>query len=483
MRLRYKAITCCCLFFVSFSSFAGNEKKINTENTSNLNNQKTYKLKIYDEYNLLNKKEITFSDKKSLKKELKTLLAIMIDEGYVTSSISTKDGKITVVPGKIDQVELQDDSTFFPSLKKKIFGLNLENKILNISDINKFVERYNKNTTNKLKVSVINSDKANYSNIIVKNDYKFKISPKIEYQYVHQAKSIYQKEDSNKYTIGTSIEQILGFNDSLNLNALLEKKDKTFLINYNFLLRDTNFNLSYALENKEIDLNFGNTLYDKNRNFNFSLSQEIIKRPDLFTTFYASFNKEKEQEKFRQTLIYKRNHLTLDTGLSIKKYIVHNQDIYTLFFMPNISYKLTQPKEPKNLKNSLCFMTSPQLSLNTPYYNMSSFLGYSKLVSGDFLYDKCLFDNNISDFDNVPLKYKSSFVSYIDNTFKYPISLNKFFIYPFLEIAFGRDFKTDENLSGLGAGVIFSINNFEFGTKYSGTKHEQAFTMKLSVKF
>ena len=483
MRLSYNIILCFCLFFLSFSNAAQNEKRINPQETSEQPNKKIYRLKIYDKYHLIKQKEITFSDKESLQQALKKLFAKLIDNGYVTSSISTKNGKITVLPGKVKNVELQDDSTFFINLKKTLFGMDLENKIFNVADVNQFVERYNKNKTNKLKVSVVNADEPYYSNIIVTNQYKFKIRPRLSYQYAHPTKSLYQKKDSHKYTVGATFEQILGFNDSLNLTAFLEKKDKTFLFNYHFPLKNSDIHLSYSFEKQKTDLTYGNVLYDKNYNLNLSLNQEIIKQPDLFMTFYASIGKEMEQEKIRQTLIYKRNIFSFDSALTIKKYLVHQQDIYTLLFSPNISYKVIQPKEPQQAKKSACLMALPQFSFNTPYYNGNIFGGYSKLISGDFLYDKCLFDNKITDFDNVPLHYKSSSVAYLDNTFKYPITLANTFVYPFFEIALGRDFKNKENLSGLSAGMIFSLKNLEIGTKFSGTKQEQAFTLKFSVKF
>ncbi|MDG6882427.1 Uncharacterised protein [Phocoenobacter uteri] len=444
---------------------------------------KTHKLQINDKDNLLGKKEIAFKTRIELKEELNNLLALMLKKGYATSSIVSENGEIKVIAGKVNNVIMQDSSTFFPNLKKKLFGADLDGKILNINDVNEFVARYNKNSTNKLNVSIVNADKKHYSDVVVKNDYHFKITPKLQVKHTKPIKSKQNKSSKTTYNLGLDFEQILGFNDRLNLNANLEKQDRMLSANYSFLVKDVDFSLNYTRYKQKKEQFSGIVLVDKLHRIGMSANTELIKDPDFMVSAYVSLSQENEKEVLKNTLIYDRDFTDAGIGASVLKYFVKDKKIYALEFKPNLNFNLAKQDEPIKRDDSQCLMSRNYTNFNTDYYSLNGFLGYSKLVSGDVMYDKCTYTNKNNDFDSEPLVYDSPFVFYINNTVKYPVKIEKVTLYPFLEFAAGRDVENRETLTGASAGVIFSSNNIGFGTKYSHTKNDRAMSIKLNVQF
>ncbi len=446
---------------------------------NNLNEpaNKTHKLKVNDNSHLLDRKEIAFKTREELKQELNSLLTELLDKGYVTSSIVTEGGKIKVIDGKVDKVIMQDPSTFFPNIKKKLFDINLEGKILNLADINKFVEKYNQNPTNKLNVSVENSDKPHYSNIIIKNDYHFKITPRAEVKY-YRLKEKEKKTNKLNYNLGLDFEQILGFNDKLSVNGMFMKRDQVASVNYSLLAKNTTFGLNYLYyKNKD---EFYKT--SKLHSVGLSASTPLVSKPDFMVSNVVLISQEKEVEKIKNTEFVNRSYTGLSGLLSVRKYILADKDIYSLGVTPSIDVKVAKNKDKPN-KNT-CVMLRSNADFSYKHYTLDAFLGYSKLVSGDVLYDKCKYTNNLKDFDNVPVTYKDvEFVSYINNTIKYPIAIKSFTLSPFAEVAVGRDFKNKETLVGGGVGAIVSAAKVGFGTKYSRTKNESSITMKLNIQY
>ncbi len=492
------------LLFVSSSSYAGhiiqnsakldallasfpqndwvikNQNKNQIEETVNEKVEqqpKTYKIAVEDKYNLLNQKEIAFKDRDGLKQGLNDLLAKLLDKGYVTSSIVSDGGKIKVIEGMVDKVIMKDSSTFFPNIKKKLFDINLEGKILNLADINRFVEKYNQNTTNKLNVSVDNSDKPHYSNIVLKNDYHFKVTPRAEVKYY-----ILKEKEKNtyklNYNLGLDFEQILGFNDRLSLNGMFMKLDQVASLNYSLLAKNTTIGLNYLYYKNKDEFYKTSKLYS----LGLSASTPLVSEPDFMVSNVVSISQEKEVEKIKNTEFVNRSYTGLGTIFSFRKYVLKEKDIYSFGFIPTIDIKLARNKS-KNDKN-LCLMLHSNADFSYKYYTLDAFLGYSKLVSGDVLYDKCKYTNNLTDFDNAPLTYKDAeFVSYINNTMKYPITIKNFTLAPFVEMAFGRDFKNKETLIGGGVGAVVSGSYIGLGTKYSRTKNESSITMKLNIQY
>lgn len=439
-----------------------------------------YSLTIQDNANLLGIDKITFSTREELEQKLKLLVALLIDEGFVTSSVITDNGQITIKPGKINQVILKDPSTPFPELKKKAFGLDLENKIFNMKDLNHFVEKFNQSKSNQLKVSVENDKTPYYSNIILINDYHFTVTPYFQFEHYNPTKSRFKRPEKVKFSPTLLFEQFIGFNDQLSVNLSFDQEEKSGLINYSLPFNPFNINLSYSFQNKNIQLFDDVFLKDNAQSASFSVNYQQTTEPLFSFSHYAKLIFEKEKETLLNTLIFDRSHWQGEIGFNLQKYFLHKNKVYGLFFTPSINFIRTKQQERDD---SLCMMSSNNFLFSSDYYEGILFLGYSRLLKGNVLYDKCFHSNKITDFNNLPLEYDTPFVSYLSHKLQYHFKIHQLQVSPFMELAIGRDFEYRKSLAGMSSGLTISIQKVTLGAKYSYTKDEQAITMKFNVQF
>ncbi len=448
-----------------------------------------YEISITDEDNLLNKKTITFNDREELKQEINKLLESVINKGYVTSLVKTEGSKLKIVAGKVNKVILEDKSTFFPKIKKSLFGLNLEDRVLNIADINNVVERYNRNSTNKLNVSIENSDKENYADLIVTNDYHFKASPSLIVKYGYPFKKGNQEKEwgNLNVNVGLDLEQILGLNDKLSTGLSLGFETISTDLNYSLLLRDLNLQLGYKFFRYKESFKNGKAGLLKNHlhSANLNVSGSVINKPDLMMSVYGNFVQENSRDIVKNTTISNKNHTKFGTGLQLSKYLLYKNNIFSIDFNPNVDFLLSYGKS--NDKNmSVCLITNNKLSFNSTYYSLDSFFYNGLLLNKGIVTDKCRDSNKIVDFDAIPLEYNSYSVLHFNNSVRYPINIKETMLEPFAELAFGRDFENKKTLFGVSAGISFSSKYVGLGIKYGYTKNEQdihSITMRLNTQF
>lgn len=103
----------------------------------------SYRINVIDDYDLIDKEYIEFWNRDELIKQIEVLTIELLNRGYVTSKIIDKEENLVIIPGKIQKVILQDNSTKNAKLKKELLNLNkLEGEILNIRDIDEIVSKF-----------------------------------------------------------------------------------------------------------------------------------------------------------------------------------------------------------------------------------------------------------------------------------------------------------------------------------------------------
>lgn len=434
------------------------------------------KIIINDKHNLINEKYIIFNDEKELKQELDRVLKLMLLKGYATSTITFEKDELVVIPGMVDKIILDDNSTFFPNIKKYLFGMNLENKVLNIVDIDKIVSRYNSRNSNKIKVSIEDSTKDNYSNIIIKNDYSFKVTPQVS---VKSSRNLITKKDSFSMDFGLSFEQILGFNDSLNLGYSPKHNSRKYTARYNLPIKDLSLGFNYELA-KDTD---GEYFKSKIQKVSVDANFLIVNKPTANLSINGSAYKEVKKQYLKNTLVVKDYLEQLQMGFDLIKYIVKNQNIYTIQVRPNISH-IKKRYTKSDLKKLSCTKRDINVNFFSSIYTLNAFAGESEAKNKKNIFDNdCKYSNDISEFDNPPLKFNTSKIIYVNNTFKVPPKQTEMKVYPFTEFAAGRDLEKNKNIMGGSAGLMLNKKNLDFGAKYSRTNDDEAFSLKLNLLY
>ncbi len=436
------------------------------------------KVSINDQHHILNQKHIIFNSKEELNQELSKLLKIMLAKGYATSSITFHEGEIKVIPGRINKVELEDNSTLLPGLKKYLFDMNLENKILNIKDINKILAKYNSLSSNKAKVSIEDSKKKHYSNVLITNDYQFKLHPQFELEF---SKDLNSKNEYHTVDLGLEFEQILGFNDSFRINVSPQTKSKYYKLNYTLPVRNLTLGLNYQ-KHKNTD---GKFYTGRKETMGLSTNLTLYESPRIKLSHLSSAERERKKQYIKNTLIIKDYLYKYQTGLNLRSYILYDKNIFTLNINPNIAYNSKKHKSPLLVQDDVsCIKSDVSAGFYSKYYTLNAFLAYSKSKKGGEIFDNdCKYSNSIREFDEIPVNYNSAHVYHANNTFKFPIKFKQGSISPFVEFATYKDMVEDESGIGAGLGMILTTKYLNLGAKYGQSKKDKAFSLKFNLYF
>lgn len=416
---------------------------------------------VIDENKILNIDKIEYTDSDDLDKKILKLNEKVLEDGYITSRVSKIDDKVYVLAGKIDKVVLNDSSTLFPEFKKKIFGLNLENSVFNIKDIDMIVTRYNKKESNGLTVNVEPSDSILKSNLYFNNDYttKNKVYVKYSLNLTDEDLSIL---NGNDLLIGFYFDQMFGLNDDFTAYLKVQRSKKLINFNYSLPIHENILNLSYTLSEENFNKKYSGYQINhsgriKLTNSNLKINREII---NLYNDFNINYNEQKILDTRVSQLLYLDNKI----GLSYSKLIPAKYPIYVYL---DAGLKLGSVYEiMHNSKSEYLLTPSLDFNLNSKYYALNLSLSGVKSLTNK-VYDRYYLSNTVSSIDDYVLELPNSNVmAILNNTLKYPISTKSGFSFtPSLDIAMGI---TDKNYSiGAGFSVDFNYKNFNMKARYS----------------
>lgn len=418
---------------------------------------------VIDENNILNIDKIEYTDSDDLDKKILKLNEKILEDGYITSRVSKIDDKVYVLAGKIDKVILNDNSTIFPEFKKKIFGLNLENSVFNIKDIDMIVTRYNKKESNGLTVNVEPSTNVLKSNLYFNNDYKTKNKVYVKYSLNLTDENL-SILNGNDLLIGFYFDQMLGLNDDFTAYLKVQRSKKVINFNYSLPIHENILNLSYTLSEENFNKKYSGYQINhsgriKLTNSNLKISREII---NLYNDFNINYNEQKILDTKINQLLYLDNKI----GLSYSKIIPIKYPIYVYL---DAGVKVGSVYDiMHNTKSEYLLTPSLDFNLNSKYYALNlSLAGVKSLTNKDIVYSRYYLSNTVSSIDDYVLELPSSnIMAILNNTLKYPISTkNGFSFTPSLDIAMGI---TDKNYSiGAGFSVNFNYKNFNMKARYS----------------
>lgn len=419
-------------------------------------------IKVVDEDKLLNIKFIEYLDENDLENKILKLNEIILEKGYITSRIVKVEDKVHVLTGKIDKVVLNDESTLFPEFKKNLFGLNLENKVFNIKDIDMIVSRYNMKESNKLTVNVEPSEKILKSDLYFNNEYKTKNRVNIKHS-INLTDENLSLINGSDLTVGVYFDQLFGLNDDFSTYLKVQRTKKTLNFNYSLPIHENILNLSYTMnENKFNDRYSGYEINQLGRikltNSSLKINREII---NIYNDFSINYNSQKILNTNIKKLLYVDDKL----GLSYSKFLHTKYPIYLY-----LDFNLKIGSVYDLMENKKEYILSPNLdfNLNSKYYSANlNIAGVKSLTNKELVYSKYYLSNTVSSIDDMVLELPSSnIIATLNNTLKYPISTkNGFSFIPSLEVALGV---TDKNYSiGAGFSVNFIFKNFNIKARYS----------------
>lgn len=470
------------IFFMSFFS------KINfSQNIFNEINIKNNEIEI--NFDNVSKKYINSEmNQKSIESLMNDLTQKLIDDGYVTSRISFKDGNVNegkinleVESGKISNIKFLDNADD----NRKIdfaFG-EYKERILNVNDLNRGIENLNVLNDNHI-MKIKSSDKNAYSDVIIQSnkgkDRSLEIGFNIDKDVVRSKKLNFNLdfERANFF----SANDILKFNFTNGFSMLNPKKnDTSFQASIKFPYDKYKFkydlNLSYSNdlikgENGRYsisNLNLKNifsidaNVYKKGKeNIEVGIRGEIEKHLTHIQgkkIKVQSYNKYKLNFDAKYSKKMDTSNLALNTNYEISKNT--NADDFNQKFKVGLSYNKNKIIE-KNLLNHT-------VEIGFVKSNQKFYLGSESRLRGNFVYNK--------------LSNKEMFVK---NTLTYSINRDDLSISPYAGLDISTNFKNFGSSFTLGMrinkdkwnanfnynraintnGLEKNLNNFNFSLGY-----------------
>ncbi|MFM7620176.1 MAG: ShlB/FhaC/HecB family hemolysin secretion/activation protein [Alphaproteobacteria bacterium] len=432
----------------------------------------------------------------------------LYDSGLVTSKISfnlfnAKKGilSLRINYGMIEKIIINNDNFFDKMQKYSAFG-NLENKVLNINQINQGLIQINRLQINDAKLKIKAGSKNLYSDIIVENKAKFPLAVKLGYDNLGNNFNGYKRS-----SVDFNLQNILCLNDQISINYLTNLNDPNYQKNFqsiagsiNIPWHYNNFSYDYSLSNfknttqgyvipitfsgffKRQAFSYNRSIFRKN-NYRISLSNSLIIKQ---STSYI--NRQKIFSSIRRLSVlslavnfdinFKNNyHLYLkpsfNKGLknfdaqkdqnNFDKSNPHAQFEYFKIYL-NFTKKFTNHQK-QNLflfnseidlqKSRVTLYSMEQFSIGG-YYSVRGFKDYS--ISGDsgyFWRNKLSFNfNNFKNFYTSKQSFDS--INFINKA-----TLEGFFDYGYVRNNYSW-YKADGRLSGAGLKLIYNSKNFNY---------------------
>lgn len=421
-------------------------------------------IEILDDDKLLNISTISYSDEEELLQKVNDLYSLLMIKGYVTSRIIYEDGKLKILSGKISKVEFNDNSTKNIQFKKSLNGIKLENTVFNIKKIDEIISKYNELSSNNLKVSIVPSSEAMYSNLIFNNDYNFKINTKFQITF----------SDKFQYNLAFDFNQILGLNDNLQINMNLFNKEKMYSLNYTLPILNNKFNISYTYNQKKYDSFIKQFKIEEKTN---EISYSIISKLNSQNILKTNFNLFLDQQKLGDFTELKDNiHYELGINHKYFKNIKNNNLIIdSNLLFSTVTSKLLQ-------HNDFYLTTNLNFKLQGIYYDFETEIAkVIKLNEGDTINKRYLISKSINTFDSFPLNFSSDYFFGINNKIKYPIINGKTVFLPYFDFAIIKS--SDKIKIGSDVGITVVHNKLSFMAKMGiDSEKNKSINLKMIIE-
>lgn len=415
-------------------------------------------LEIKDESKLLSISNITYNNEEELSQKLNALTLDMLKNGYITSKIVYKNGKLEVIPGKINKIILNDENK---KVKKEILGLNnLEGKILNINDIDNIVTEYERLESNNVKVEI---DKGN---VYIKNVYKPKFNFNTTLSY--NMKNV-------KYDITTKFSQPLKINDEINFNFTYLPNTIKIGTGYSFPLYNNIFNVSYGYTTQKVTKDVNTREHEVSLGISKKLYKDKIK--ELNISFDTAILDRKQKLK-KVTLTSSKLYIDNSLNLWGYKYVVTQSAPILLYTSSKlgISYVNNRIEAFKTKYIPITIDLDNKVKFKYMDIEMKNYLSFFNKENDS----KYMFSSNLN---NVPIVLDDAkYATLLDLKLKYPITKGKYEIKPFLELALGVTEKECD--FGTAIGVEAITKNISGKIKYSINKDKKqnfAFSISASI--
>ncbi|ACA30805.1 hypothetical protein [Histophilus somni] len=432
----------------------------------------SYRINVIDDYDLIDKEYIEFWNRDELIKQIEVLTIELLNRGYVTSKIIDKEENLVIIPGKIQKVILQDNSTKNAKLKKELLNLNkLEGEILNIRDIDEIVSKFKKIKGNNVKIRVENIKGSQDSNIIIINDFKPAIYPKISADYSKGINS--DSYRGFKYVVGFGFEQLIGMNDELNVNFSLLSDYRNMSLKYKIPIRNNEATIQYQytkdILNEDVETIEREILLNVNTDINnIDLNNSITINNKRFNVRKNTNITNNWFYEFETSLVYTKL-------LNLSGYYVQ------LMLKPKIGINIADIRAYK--KKDYVITSGIDFNLYSKYYDLITNVIYNKNMSSDSVYDRYTRKLNIYGIDNIPLSIaKTDKLIVMNNKMKYPMTINKINVIPYIDVALGSNFK--EYSTGMSIGSKFKYKQTSINLEYSrSNKGNSVLNLNLGFEF
>lgn len=419
-------------------------------------------IKIVDKYNISEIKEIEYNSEEELYDKLKELLNNIYSKGYLLSSFEQDDKNLKLVPKIIGKVEYVDNSTKFLDFKRKIEGLNLENKIFNIKDIENIVKNFNKLKSNKLNTDIYINEQENKIDLKFINEY----NPHFNISAVYLT-SVLKDDKYDIYNVGLSKEQILGLNDKIKFNfSLLQEYvslEGIYFINF--------MNKEFSIKHKYNKINNNDDIREYNKETSIKYKDEFKIKDEIIDTEteLSYFNKKQ----------FVRDIQIINNKFSEMKFNLSYNKIFNNMYVGN-DLSLSNNFVIIDKLDDLVLKLENRSYINHKYFESSLDTNFSKsLMHKENEIDRYIFENK-QGIGNYPLRlYKSNWQVILDNKIKYPIISTLGYFEPFVRVAVASSNNPKYNI-GSSIGINYINKNFNIGSEYSIDKFRNR---NLSFKF